>query len=387
MRLVFTKSLLKNFLITLFIFSFLGFDIFIKKGFSLEKRSLIFSNNDYKNTINNYPKFSTDYILGKGDVIFINFIGASFLSSSFSIDQEGNINLPEINSLNVSGLTISELEQLLIAKYSNFLFDSEIKISILKYRPIQVLINGEVEMPGIYDFKPSYIGNDFPGDYKNISGGKVPQIYISALPFQVNRLDDVIRAAKGITNNADLSKIVVTRNNSLSNGGGKIKGEFNFLSLLNDGDLSQNIRVYDGDAIFISKSNNNIKDQIINFKKTNLNPESIEVFVSGNIEPLKKGTLKVPLGTNLNQAIAASGGRSLFSGKIEFIRFNDDNTKTRRKFNYDPSSPENSKTNPILMSGDIINVQRTFVGNATNAIGSIAKPLTSGLILFNILSE
>ena len=72
--------------------------------------------------------------------------------------------------------------------------------------------------------------NDFPGDYKNISGGKVPQIYISALPFQVNRLDDVIRAAKGITNNADLSKIVVIKNNS-SNGGGKIKGEFNFLSL------------------------------------------------------------------------------------------------------------------------------------------------------------
>ena len=91
--------------------------------------------------------------------------------------------------------------------------------------------------------------------------------------------------------------------------------------------------------------------------------------------------------TNLNQAIAASGGKLLFTGKIEFIRFNDDGTKTRRKFKYDPSSTENSKTNPILMTGDIINVQRNFVGTATNVIGSIARPLTSGFVIYNILSE
>ena len=371
----------------MYLFSTVSFDIFFRKSYSFEKRSLDFSSFNNKNSINKYQKFSTDYILDKGDVIFINFVGASFLSSTFTINKEGKINLPELNSIYVSGLTIEELEESLITKYDEYLFDPEVKISILKYRPIQVLINGEVKRPGIYDFDASFISNDFPGNYKDIPKGRVPQTYNSALPFKNYRIDDVIRSANGITNNADLSKIVVVRKNSLSNGGGKIKGEFNFLKLLNDGDLNQNIRIYDGDAIFISKTNNNIKDQIISFKKTNLNPEFIEVFVAGNIDSALKGKVTLPQGTNLNQAIAASGGKLLFTGNIEFIRFNDDNTKTRRKFKYDPSSPENSKTNPILMSGDIINVQRNFVGTSTTVIGSIARPLTSGFLLYSIISE
>ncbi len=381
------KILLNNLLIFLYLFSIVSYDIFFRKSYSFEKRSLDFSSFNHKNSINKYQKFSTDYILDIGDVIFINFLGASFLSSTFTIDKEGKINLPELNSIYVSGLTIEELEELLGTKYDEYLFDSEVKISILKYRPIQVLINGEVKRPGIYDFDASYINNDFPGAYKDIPKGIVPQIYNAALPFKVYRIDDVIRSANGITNNADLSKIVIVRKNSLSNGGGKIKREFNFLKLLNDGDLSQNIRIYDGDAIFISKTDNNIKDQIISFKKTNLNPELIEVFVAGNIDSVSKGKVTVPQGTNLNQAIAASGGKLLFTGNIEFIRFNDDNTKTRSKFKYDPSSPENSKTNPILMSGDIINVQRNFVGTATSVIGSVARPLTSGFLLYSIISE
>ena len=94
-----------------------------------------------------------------------------------------------------------------------------------------------------------------------------------------------------------------------------------------------------------------------------------------------------PLLTEYNFFKGLSGGKLLFTGKIEFIRFNDDGTKTRRKFNYDPSSTENSMTNPILMTGDIINVQRNFIGTATSVIGSIARPLTSGFVIYNILSE
>lgn len=377
----------KKFLLILYIFLFINTEFYYSKSFGFEKKNIINSDNFKKNKIINSLKFSTDYILDTGDVIFINFAGAPFLSSSFTVNQEGKINLPEVNSINVSGFTIGELEELLHSKFSDYLFDSQVKISILKYRTIQVLINGEVKRPGIYDFDASYIGNDFPGGYKGIEKGRVPQIYNSALPFKIYRIDDVIRAAKGITNNADLSRIVVVRKKPFSKGGGKIKGEFNFISLLNDGDLSENIRINDGDAIFISKTNKNIKDQIISFMRTNLNPELIEVFISGNIDSTSKGKITLPQGTNLNQAIAASGGKLLFTGKIEFIRFNDDGTKTRRKFKYDPSSTQNSKTNPILMTGDIINVQRNFVGTATNVIGSIARPLTSGFVIYNILSE
>ena len=101
-------------------------------------------------------------------------------------------------------------------KYSDYLYDPEVKISILKYRALQIYVAGEVKRPGVYDFDASFINNNFPGDYKDIPETRVGNIYDAALPFSFHRLDDVFRKAKGITNNADLSKIVVIRTNSFS---------------------------------------------------------------------------------------------------------------------------------------------------------------------------
>ena len=50
----------------------------------------------------------------------------------------------------VSGLTINELTVILNKKYGDFIFDPDVEISIEKYRPIVISIDGEVEDPGIY---------------------------------------------------------------------------------------------------------------------------------------------------------------------------------------------------------------------------------------------
>ena len=62
------------------------------------------------------------------------------------------------------------------------------------------------------------------------------------------------------------------RENSKSEGGGKIKAKIDIYSLLNNGDQSQNISLRDGDSIIIPKSYNSYKDQfkVINFLKKNL---------------------------------------------------------------------------------------------------------------------
>ena len=61
-----------------------------------------------------------------------------------------------------------------------------------------------------------------------------------------------------------------------------------------------------------------------------------------------KGNYNLPQGTSLNQAIAASGGMQLLTGKIEFIRFDEKGSKIRRLFKYDPNAPIESKENPII---------------------------------------
>ena len=53
----------------------------------------------------------------------------------------------------------------------------------------------------------------------------------------------------------------------------KIKAEINLLNLIINGDQTPNIRIFDGDSIFIPKNDNPIKDQIVAINKTNINPD------------------------------------------------------------------------------------------------------------------
>ncbi len=381
------KRLLKKFIFCLYIFINISSDFYLNKTFSSENNYLQKIQKLKEKESNKYGNLPNEYIIGPGDLIFINFIGAPFLSSNYTINQEGEINLPELNLTNVSGFTISELEKLLAYKYSSFIYNPEIKISILKYRSLQVYIGGEVKRPGIYDFDPSFLNNDFPREFNDIPLSSVSNIYDAALPFNFHRLDDVFRRAQGITNYADLSKIIVIRKKSFSKGGGKIKSEVNYLSLLEKGDLSKNIRVFDGDSIIVLKTNKKIKDQIKSFNESNLSPDTIEVYVIGNVDTVSKGRITLTRGSSLNQAIAAIGGNQRLTGKVEFIRFDDYDGKTRRFFDYDPKAPIESETNPLLLSGDIINIHKNLLGKTTSVLSEITSPLTNGLLIYKILAE
>ena len=85
------------------------------------------------------------------------------------------------------------------------------------------------------------------------------------------------------------------------------------------------------------------------------------------------------------QALASSGGKKLLTGNIEFLRFNDDGTKKFDSFRYDSNAPLNSRKNPILMDGDVINVEKTVLGKATTIFGEISNPVVTGLVFTKYL--
>ena len=68
--------------------------------------------------INNYSL--QRYVLGPGDVLFVKLSGLPELSGVFSIGPDGFIYLPEINEVLADGLTINDLRQTLISKYSDY---------------------------------------------------------------------------------------------------------------------------------------------------------------------------------------------------------------------------------------------------------------------------
>mgnify|MGYP001250841867 CR=1 FL=1 len=360
--------------------------LFFKVSKSLAGDNLEVKLNYIDNDLNQ-KKNNNWYILGPGDSIFIDFKNIPFFSASFLINKEGLINnLPEIDSIYAKGLTIEELESKLTQKFQKFVFNPSLNISILTYRPITVFVNGEVKRSGIYDFETSKVENRIlPQGRNNNSLINQSKLFQETKDLKFVRLFDLLKKAGGVTNYADLSNITVIRDNPISQGGGKIKAKVNLLSLLEKGDQDQNIRLLDGDSIFVNKGGKMLKDQILSINKSNLSPDKITVYITGNV--VKQGPINLEQGASLIQAIASSGGKKFWTGKIAFVRFNSDGETVKSVFNYDPNAPINTKKNPILMSGDIINVRKTILGTTSQVIGEISSPIVGSYGLYKIFTD
>tara|TARA_R110002167_G_scaffold24436_1_gene85934 strand:+ start:1908 stop:2483 length:576 start_codon:yes stop_codon:yes gene_type:complete len=93
----------------------------------------------------------SDYLLGPGDRINIQVFGHEDLSSKAAVGANGAIALPLIGQVKASGLTVSELEELVISRLDeDFVVDPKVAIEVVVYRPFFIL--GEVNKPGKYDY-------------------------------------------------------------------------------------------------------------------------------------------------------------------------------------------------------------------------------------------
>ena len=97
-------------------------------------------NIDYFNKI---PK--NDYIIGPGDSLLI-IVSKEYpeLTRNTVVNGEGTINLYSLGRIYVEGLTINELESLIEKAYKEYVRYPDIEVNINDYRPVTVLIDGEV---------------------------------------------------------------------------------------------------------------------------------------------------------------------------------------------------------------------------------------------------
>jgi polysaccharide export outer membrane protein len=198
-------------------------------------------------------------------------------------------------------------------------------------------------------------------------------------------LFDALQAARGVTPFSQLEKVQVTRKRPKSQGGGKIRANVNFLSLISDGNEDVNIRLYDGDAIFVNKSVDVLRDQLLAASRTNLSPDFVEVFVSGRVK--EPGPQQLPQGASLNQAIASAGGPKLLRGKVEFLRFNQEGATDRRLFKYNPKSPSGDYRNPVLMPGDVVRVNESIASASIEFLNEITAPAVGIYSVYSIYQD
>ena len=357
---------------------------YIKNKFKLILISTLIFNSSYLPTslaTENKPEVKSEYLVDSGDTLFIEFKGINLFSNNYLVSNEGLINLPEINKFNVSGKTIPEIEKEIKIAFQDYLISPDIAVSIRGYRPVKFYLGGEVRVPGLYQlpYKNTYnIAPTVVGTEENAK--ETPNIQALTPP----RLFDAIKEGSGFTKNADLSRVQIIRNNSMTKGSGKIKGTVNILNLIKSGDQSSNIVIQDGDSIFVKRSENVIKEQLLSITRSNLSPSKITIFVNGNVS--NRGMISMKQGSRVSDAIAAAGGKLDNSGKVEFIRFNKDGIDQRKLFNFDFRNKRQAN-NPLLQEGDIINVRLNLLGKTTVITRDIVKPFLSSYGLYSIFRD
>ena len=163
-----------------------------------------------------------DYRLGPGDEVILLITGDVEISYSFDVNRSGMILIPDVGQVSVSGLTISDLENRLYDRlgsvYSGISRGGDattrFDVSLGALRTIAVYVSGEVERP-----------NRYP-----LSG--------------VATLLEALYAAGGPTEIGSLRRVRIER-------GGTSLGEFDLYSYFVDGSASGDIRLENGDLVFL----------------------------------------------------------------------------------------------------------------------------------------
>ena len=328
----------------------------------------------------------SSYILGAGDVIYLTIAQLEELNQYLKIGPDGTIRLIQLGDVIAEGYTLDELKDSLVKAYSKYIKSPILTIRMIDYRPVNVYIAGEVSRPGMYTIKNN--NNSANKSYSEFLGPDINKndSFLSRdwdqPPFPT--LYSAIKMANGVNVNSDLSNITIIRKNTISNGGGRKKATLNFLSLFLYGDQSKNIRIFDGDTILIPKSDKMISEQIDIVNSSNLSSDFIQVYISGNIK--KPGPVTIPKGSGLTQAISSTGGVKVLSGNVQFLRFTNSGLVDKRKFIFKQDADLKSYKNPVLMSGDIINVEKNLLGKTANVAKEFTSPILGMYSLFKIVN-
>ncbi len=326
------------------------------------------------------------YIIGPGDSLQVELLDIPELSGTFSIGPDGTMYLPRLRALYVEGLTVEELRYFLSQQFKAYVKNPQLYVRPMGYRPIRIYVGGEVRRPGYYTLRGLDRASETAEQRQqqvsqNLNSGELDPRGLadplSSIPDSDRQIFptvfDAIRAAQGISSFANLAEVQVTRKRPLSAGGGRIRTNLDFISLITEGDESQNIRLFDGDVVSVGKSTVVLRDQLIRAGNTNLSPQFINVFVSGRVR--NPGAVSLQQGTSLNQAISVAGGVKLLRGKVEFLRLLNDGKTDRRTFSYSPDSPSNTFSNPILAAGDIIRVNESPLSASVGVLNEVATPI------------
>jgi len=220
------------------------------------------------------------------------------------VNRNGEIVLPKIGTVKVSGVTFGKLPEFLHGQLAKVFRDFKLNITMGKLRLIKVYLVGEVKSPGDYN--------------------------VSSLSTLINAL----AAAGGPTKNGTLRSIQIIR-------AGKVADTVDLYDFFFKGDKSRDIRLQQGDTIHVPFHGD-------------------LVGIGGNIR--KPGIYELLKETNLKELFEMAGGvpPSSYLQRIQLSRISANKKKLIEDFSFDPKLSgkefEDKSAGILLRDMDIVKI-------------------------------
>lgn len=236
-----------------------------------------------------------EYVIGPEDELRIRIWGQINFSGNVRVDRSGNIYLPQIGAIPVTGLHFSDLDQHLRAAVARLYRNFDLSVEIGAIRSIQVYVSGEARRPGAYT--------------------------ISSL----SSLVDALFATGGPSPQGSLRHILLKR-------GGKTIADFDLYALLIHGDKSGDVPLLPEDVLYIP-------------------PSGPEVAITGSVR--NPGIYELRGGETIANLLAMAGKTSAVASnaRIALDRTEQQQFRHAMELDFNPSGLATK-----LMDGDILRI-------------------------------
>lgn len=234
-----------------------------------------------------------NYILGPGDQLKIDYYGSTTSSSKVYIDRSGYLKLPMLRPISLAGLTIKDARNVIEKIISEELIGTKVMVLMGELRAINIYLLGEAFKPGTYT-----VGS-------------------------LSSVTNVLFSSGGVSKLGSLRNIQIKRQ-------GKVVHTYDFYDFLLSGNTSEDIRIQDGDTIFVPL----IKKRVI---------------VNGEV--MRGGYFEIKDTDTVQDLLSLAGLRSQINDNIELTTFDrNTNSRTSKILTLKESKGIN------LLDGDSINV-------------------------------
>ncbi len=164
----------------------------------------------------------TEYYIEIGDTLGIDVWRVPDLTRDVTVRPDGRISMPIVGDIDVVGLTLTQLRDILSKKFADYVWNPQVSISVRTFGGRKFIVLGEVKGPGVYRFQ------------QDIS------------------LIEALALAGGFTPQAKRGKVMIIR--------GDIRREpqvrminANMENLLKKGMLTENLDIKPNDIIYVTK--------------------------------------------------------------------------------------------------------------------------------------